>query len=303
VANILITGGSGLLAVNWAKQVGGINNVILGLHNRKVNLPSAKSINLNLESVNDIKKVLDDFSIDVVIHTAAISNVELCESQPLLAQHVNVQLAKSVALASKLHGSKLIHISTDHLFDGCSEMRSENDVIRPLNIYAKTKAQSESIVLELCPSALIVRTNFYGWGTTYRESFSDQVIKALQNGKKIYLFEDVFYTPILMNVQIDVVHKLINNNKAGIFNIVGDQRLSKYDFGKLVAEKFNLDSSLIERSQLRNRSDLVKRPLDMSLTNKKINMVLGFQIGDVSSHLAIMHKSYSILGKSNQKTN
>lgn len=291
MANILMTGGSGLLAVNWARQVSNIHSVTIGLHQRKVNLPSVRSILLNLESVDDIRKVLDDFLVDIVIHTAAISNIELCEAQPELAHHVNVQLTKNVALASKLHGSKLIHISTDHLFDGQTEMLSEDDAISPLNIYAKTKAQSENIVSDLCPSALIVRTNFYGWGTSYRKSFSDQIISSVQAGVKINLFEDVFYTPILINVLVDTVHQLIIKTYSGTFNIVSDQRLSKYDFGKLLAEEFNLDSSLISRSQLRKRGDLVIRPLDMSLTNRKVTKALGFQLGDVESHLDLLKKS------------
>ncbi len=279
------------MAVNWARQVSNIHRVTIGLHQRKVNLPRVRSILLNLESVDEIRKVLDDFLIDIVIHTAAISNIELCEAQPELAQHVNVQLTKNVAIASKFHGSKLIHISTDHLFDGRSEMRQEDDLVSPVNIYGKTKAESENIVSDLCPSALIVRTNFYGWGTSYRKSFSDQIISSVQAGVKIYLFEDVFYTPIFINVLVDAVHQLINKTHTGIFNIVCDQRLSKYEFGKLVAKKFNLDSSLIYRSQLRNRTDLIKRPLDMSLSNKKINKALAIQIGNIGSHLALAKKS------------
>jgi dTDP-4-dehydrorhamnose reductase len=294
MANILITGGSGLLAVNWARQVSHIHRVTLGLHQRKVNLPRVNNIFLNLESADDIRKVLDDSLIDIVIHTAAISNIELCESQPTLAQHVNVQLTKNIALASKMHGAKLIHISTDHLYDGLSEMRSEEDLVSPLNVYGKTKAESENIVSDLCPSALIIRTNFYGRGTSYRKSFSDQIIASLLAGVKIYLFDDVFYTPILINVLVDAVHQLIKTH-AGVFNIVSDQRLSKYDFGMLVAEEFNLDSSLIYRSQLRNRTDLIKRPLDMSLSSKKANKALAIQLGDIGSHLAMAIKNHSML--------
>lgn len=291
MANILFTGGSGLLAVSWARQIGNLHEVTIGLHQREVNLPSVRSILLNLESVDDIRKVLDKFSIDIVIHTAAISNIELCESQPELARHVNVQLTKNVAHASKLHGSKLIHISTDHLYDGRSEMRQEDDLLSPLNMYGKTKAESESIVSDLCPGGLIVRTNFYGWGTSYRKSFSDQIILSLRSGIKIHLFEDVFYTPILISILVDTVHQLMLKNYSGIFNIVGDQRISKYEFGKLVAKEFNLDSSLILRSQLSKRGDLVTRPLDMSLTNRKVTQALGLQMGSVGSHLTLFKRA------------
>ena len=291
MSNILITGGSGLLAVNWAIQLRKEHKVTLGLHNRKIQILGVEAIFLNLEIIDEIRKVLDEFLIDIVIHTAALSNIELCESNPLLAKHVNVQLTSNIAFAAYLHGAKLVHISTDHLFDGSLSMRTENDETRTLNNYAKTKLQSEEVVTKECPEALIIRTNFYGWGTSYRRSFSDEIIYSLKNGKEIYLFEDVYYTPILINVLVDVVHNLIKKTATGIFNIVGDERLSKYDFGIKLAEEFCLNTKLICSTQLIKREDLVRRPLDMSLDNKKVKNILGIEIGEVGIHLKILRKN------------
>ena len=80
---------------------------------------------------------------------------------------------KKLAQISLETGSKLIHISTDHLYDGTKDIYTEDDLVSPLNVYGKTKAQAENEVLSINPKALIVRTNFYGWGLSYRKSFSD----------------------------------------------------------------------------------------------------------------------------------
>ena len=287
---ILITGGTGLLAVNWATRVSASHTVSLAIHTRKITLPNARSIVVNLESVNGVRRILDKLAIDTVIHTAAMTDIEECEKVPELARHVNVTLANNVAQASREHGARLVHISTDHLFDGTSPMRTEDDPIAPLNVYARTKAEAENTVLEACPDALVIRTNFYGWGTSYRSSFSDAILTSLNAGRPVMLFEDVFYTPILTGVLVDAAHKLLSDEQTGIFNIVGDQRISKFDFGLKVAEEFGLDSRLINRSLLSERRDLTSRPLEMSLSNHKVCSVLGGRLGTVGDHLARMRQ-------------
>lgn len=287
---ILITGGTGLLAVNWATRISTAHTVSLATHTRKITLPNARSIAVDLDSVNGVRQILDKLTIDTVIHAAAMTDIEECEKVPELARHVNVTLASNVAQASKAHGARLVHISTDHLFDGAAPMRTEEDTIAPLNVYACTKAEAENIVLEACPTALVIRTNFFGWGTSYRSSFSDAILASLNAGRPAMLFEDVYYTPILVDILIDAVHKLLSKAQTGIFNIVGDQRISKFDFGLKVAAEFGLDSRLINRSMLSERRDLTSRPFEMSLSNHKVCRVLGGLLGTVGDHLARMRR-------------
>ena len=136
MSSILITGGSGLLAINWATRINEFNSVTLGIHHRKITIPHTQSLCVDLESVKQIRQTLDKLALDTVIHTAAISNIEKCEQMPQLAEHINVELANNVAQAAREHGARFVHISTDHLFDGSSPMRTEVDPIAPLNVYA-----------------------------------------------------------------------------------------------------------------------------------------------------------------------
>jgi len=283
---VLITGGSGLLAVNWASSIREEADVVLGLHQRSVSLKGVKSHPVALNSVDDAKCLLDKEQPDIVIHTVGLTSVEGCEENPPLACYLNIELAENVAKACALMGVKLVHISTDHLFYGQKPLSIESDTVQPQNEYGRTKAEAEKRVLNIYPNALVIRTNFFGWGPSYRLSFSDRIISSLRNGVSIKLFTDVHYTPILIESLVSAVHELLNMNESGIFHIVGDQRLSKYEFGVLIAEKFGLDKNLLSPGHLADIPNLVQRPLDMSLSNAKISALLGRDMGSADSMIA-----------------
>jgi dTDP-4-dehydrorhamnose reductase len=179
-----------------------------------------------------------------------------------------------------------VHISTDHLYPGYNACADEDLPISPINIYGSTKAEAELRVLEENPEALIIRTNFYGWGTSYRQSFSDFIIRTLRAEKQIELFDDVFYTPIIAEVLAQATHDLIALKARGIFNVVGGQRLSKFDFGVRLAKEFDLNEALIKATQITKQTSLVKRPLDMSLSNKKTVNFLRRDLGAIDDHFS-----------------
>jgi len=282
---VLISGGSGLLAVNWVSAVRDLFDVTLGVHNRNVVLAGSCTELLDLESVDNFSRILDRINPHVVIHSAGLTNVEFCESNSELARHVNVTLASNVAKSCEIHKVQLVHISTDQLFSGHESFVTEYQTPDPKNVYGKTKAEAEHIILDANPQALVIRTNFYGWGTSYRRSFSDVIIDALQKGKVVTLFRDVFYTPILVENLATTVHDLIDRNASGIFHVVGDERISKYAFGLKIAEKFGLDPKGITSGLMSERLDLVRRPCDMSLSNQKVRDFLGRKLGGVDQHL------------------
>ncbi len=259
--------------------------MILGLHKRDVQLASTRSAKIDLESENNLVRHLQALKPDIVIHTAGLTSVERCEAEPDLAYQVNVTLTSNVARACSHLGIKLVHISTDHLFSGLDALVDEAHPIAPVNIYGKTKAEAESRVLDNNPSALIVRTNFYGWGTSYRRSLSDTVIDALRTKKMLTLFKDVSYSPILIETLAETTHALLDLEASGIFNVVGNERLSKYDFGHKLAKQFGLDPRGIVVGRFAEQVMLVRRPLDMSLSNQKACAVLGRRIGSLSDQL------------------
>jgi len=288
LARVLITGGTGLLGLNWAASIKDNHDVTIGVHNRFIKLPGIVTQRISLDSVDSFVECLTHINPDYVVHAAGLASIELCEENPDLAYHINVELAENVARACAHRGIRLAHISTDHLFRGNQAFLVESASVDPINIYGKTKAEAELRVQAVCPDALLIRTNFYGWGPSYRQSFSDWVLKNLKMGYPITLFDDVFYTPVYIGRLALIVHKLFKISAAGVFNIVGDERLSKHEFALRLADIFDLDPNLISSASIRSRNDLVLRPKEMSLSNKKVCEELSIKVGGINEHLLLM---------------
>jgi len=275
---IVITGGSGLLAVNWCLAKKHIHDFSLGLHNKIIKIEGVKTFIADLSSADSFKRQLEKLAPSLVIHTVAITSIEQCEKNPELAELINTQMAVNVAEACSYFNIPIVHISTDQLFSGNKSFYSEEDIVSPLNIYGKTKRLAEIGILEMNQNSIVVRTNFFGWGPVYRRSFSDFIIGSLRMGKEISLFNNVFYTPILISELINGIMQLVDKKKYGLFNLVGNERLSKYDFGVKIANVFGLSQSLIRSIEISGMPGLVKRPLDMSLSNSKVNAQLDTKI-------------------------
>jgi dTDP-4-dehydrorhamnose reductase len=282
---LLLTGGSGLLALNWARAMAAEWSIHLTLHGRLIALPGTVSHRADLASPDTFGQLLDVVGPDLVVHTAGLTDVERCEREPETAWFANVRIPANVAACCADRGIGLVHVSTDHLFSGTTPMLPEDAVVTPLNTYARTKAEGETEVLAASPAALIVRTNFYGWGPSYRCSFSDRIIGALRRREETVLFEDVYFTPILADALAETVHDLVALDASGIYHVVGDKRLSKHEFGMRIAEVFALDSGLIRAGRLASTDGLTVRPFEMSLSNFKARNLLGREIGGVDAHL------------------
>lgn len=287
---VFITGGAGLLGLNWALAIRDRYSVTLGLHERNVSLAGVETLGVRLESTDEISRAFDRIEPALVIHAAGITSVEACESDPALARRGNVDLAANVARACDRAGALLVHVSTDHLFSGDTPAVTEEHPVSPRNVYARTKAEAEVRVLEACPAALVVRTNFYGWGPAWRCSFSDFILAALRERRPLTLFQDVFYTPILIEALVTTVHEIIGRKGCGIFHVVGEERLSKLQFGFRVAEQFRLDPAAIQATNLMDQVTLVQRPKDMSLSNEKARRLLGRALGGVDEQLHILRQ-------------
>ena len=140
-------------------------------------------------------------------------------------------------------------------------------------------------------NALIIRTNFFGHGSDYRASFSDYILNSLIKYKRVELFENVFYTPIIINELVRVVNQLLIFDKSGIYNVVSSEKISKYDFGKLIEKFFNLKKGLIKKIKIDNRHDLALRPKDMSLSNLKILKELNLNIMPIEKQIKLLNVS------------
>ena len=234
---ILFVGGSSFLAYSWCTYLDNNSEIFLGVHNRVPELKNYSKIELNLDSEKDLIEKIGSLNLDIIINCMGYTNVENCEINYKDAIKINSFYASRIAKISKKLKLKLVHISTDHLFDGKTKNNNENSEPNPLNNYAKSKFEGEKQVSKFNKDALIIRTNFFGWGPTYKKSFSDFIISSLENNLSISLFSDVNYNPILVSELANAVNKLIDKKCKGIYNVVSPQPISKLNFGKLLAKE------------------------------------------------------------------
>ena len=155
-------------------------------------------IKLDFSSKERLKKQISKLNIDHIINCIGYTNVELCEKNKTKSYEINSDIPEIISTVSKELDLKFIHISTDHLFDGKSSKYTENDEEFPINIYSKSKLDGEKKILFNNSKSLIIRTNFFGFGPSYKNSFSDFILNNIENKSKIKLFSDVYYSPIIL---------------------------------------------------------------------------------------------------------
>ena len=277
---ILITGGSGLLGTNLAVRLSGIFDTFILTNKRNINIPHTKSMQSEV-----FFKTNNYFKPDLIINTVALTDVDICDKYPTLAYETNVNYINYLINFCSQYQCKLIHISTDHLSNGLTPCINENHELKPLNQYGRTKLLAEKFIQSKISNSVILRTNFFGWGPTYRRSFSDRIIDCITSNKQIHLFEDAFFSPISIKRLYEIILLLFKEKKSGIFNISSNNRISKYNFGLQLCEHLNLQKDLIFPCSIENAKNLVLRPKDTSLNNKKITNEIGFDCGYVSNNI------------------
>lgn len=287
---LFVTGIAGLLGSNIAWHSRGRFAVSGAFHRHPIRIERIDAARLDLEDLTALRARLVEVHPDIVIHTAGLTNVDACEADPDLARRMNVGLARNVAMAARAVSATLIHVSTDHLFAGERPLVEESEEPRPLNVYGRTKADAEMAVADLAPDALIVRTNFFGWGTSIRSSLSDWVLDSLAERRVVGMFTDVHFTPIVISSLVDAILTLATQRVGGILNVAGSERLSKYDFGRRLALEFGYPESLVQRRTVSDAGLVASRPRDMSLDTSKAAALLGRPLPTVAESAAVLRR-------------
>jgi len=225
-----------------------------------------------------VKNVIYDFFPDVIINTAAFTNVDLCETEREIAWKVNVRGVEYLAETARIIDAHLIHLSTDYVFDGKNGPYSENSKPRPISYYGRTKLASENVIRLNGALHTIIRTNvLYGPVKMGRPDFVKWVVTNLRENKEIRIVTDQINNPTYIDDIVQAIDKIIDYKKQGIFNIGGAELLSRYDFTVRIADFFNLNKDLIKPIITADLKQPAPRPLKSGLVTLKAETMLGYK--------------------------
>jgi dTDP-4-dehydrorhamnose reductase len=281
---LLLTGASGLLGSVLLSGLSDAYHVIGVARTRPRD--DLRSCDLsNQESVNSL---LENTDPDIIIHTAAMTNVDACENSPNLAFQSNVEMTKFLAnwVNTNSPATRFLYISTDQVYDGAGP-HSEH-ALRPSNVYALTKLWAEEYVRVL-PNNVILRTNFFGQFV----GNSSDLISVLRNraiaGDPVTLFTDVLFSPLHVDHLADTIADIVRMDVTGIFNVgASGPGMSKAAFARMFIEQMGLSLDSFKDGSVEDMCLAAYRPRDMRMNNEKIQRVLGRELPSVEDEIRLL---------------
>ena len=282
---LLITGASGLLGLNLALEARNMHQVV-GVDRCQLTSVPFEMVCTDLLERGAVDRVLDTAQPDWLIHCAALANLEACEADPELARCLNASLPGDLAAACKVRGVKIVHISTDSVFDGIkSDLYTEEDVPNPLSLYAETKLQGEQAVLSANPDAIVARVNFYGFSLNGKRSLAEFFVNNLSAGEPIKGFTDLTFNPTFVGDLADLLLRMLAKDLRGVYHTVSADVMSKYSFGVMLARCFGWDESLISPESVDRSGLTARRAHNLGLSVHKLFTALGGPIPAFSTGL------------------
>ncbi len=267
-----ITGGSGLAGSKLAEMALARGEQVYSgyAHNQP---PYGKEVKFDLLDANGIRDIIERMRPDVIVHSAALTDVDRCEREKDLAYRINVEGTRAIAEAARKAGSYLVYISTDYVFDGQRGLYREEEETNPVSYYGLSKLLGEEFCLD---QGCIARTCvIYGSRpASGKVNFALWLLNALKSGKEARVVTDQFITPTLNSNLAAMVLEAADRHLSGIYHLSGATRVSRYDFACELARAFDLDRRLIIPSQMSDIGWLARRPMDSSLDTSKASRTL-----------------------------
>jgi len=231
-----------------------------------------------------LKKIILDEKPDVIINTAAMTNVDLCEDEKKIASEINTKVVESlVGIANKIN-AKLITFSTDYIFNGEKGPYSEYDLPDPISYYGKTKLAADNFVIGNLVNYAIIRTNVvYGISSYGKNDFVRWVLESLLEKKEIKIINGQYCNPTFADDIAYGVFKIIERNLRGIYNIAGKDYLNRYEIACTIADTLNLNKNLITEVPYESLVQKAKRPHRGGLIILKAESEFGFTFSTLSA--------------------
>jgi dTDP-4-dehydrorhamnose reductase len=282
---LLITGGSGFLGWNLCQLAKQEWEVYGTSFSHDLEIPGIKMLKVNLTNFLEIKQIFHEIQPSAVIHTAAQSQPNFCQTHPEESHAVNVQASCDIAGLCADDSIPCAFTSTDLVFDGLNAPYKETDLVCPVNLYGEQKVMAEIGMLERYPITAVCRMPLmFGMATPTATSFIQPFIQMLKEGKELKLFIDEFRTPVSGKTAAKGLF-LALEKVNGLIHLGGKERISRYDFGRLLVEVFQLPTDGLKACRQQDVKMAAPRPADVSFDSSKA-FELGYQPLSVKEELS-----------------
>jgi dTDP-4-dehydrorhamnose reductase len=256
---ILILGGTGMLGSECKEVLGHQNEVIA---------PDKKE--MDIVSWDGVIETLQRVSPDVVLNCAGFTDVDACETEHFAVRKINIEGPRNLAQCSARFQCKLVHISSDYIFEGQKVIPQpyfEDDTPNPLSAYGKSKMESEIAVRENSPNYIIVRTAWL-YGIHGKNFIKSILTQALQKKPKVLrVVDDQFGSPTWVYRLALQIQELLHRDGRGTYHATAEGYCSRFEYAKYILEKLGIKAT-VKPSSMKDFKGLAKRPANCLLENR-----------------------------------
>jgi dTDP-4-dehydrorhamnose reductase len=251
-------------------------------------------LQLDITDKNEVKRVMKDFRPDAVINTAALTNVDACESEREFAWKLNVDGVKHLLIGARaLENCHVIQISTDYVFDGKSDIYEESSRPNPLSYYGKTKLAAENAMIGSSVKGTVVRTQvLYGTGVGIRPNFVLWVLDKLHARIPFHVVTDQFGNPTYVEDLAFAILKIVEKQQTGLYHVCGPEIIDRHSFARKIAEEFKFDPKVILPITSKELNQPANRPMNSSFATLKFETEFLYRLSDVRQGLRRMLFQY-----------
>lgn len=250
-------------------------------------------VQLDATNLAAVKELVWNFAPDFIINAAAYTDVDGCEREKELSWKANVTAVENLVNASRLVGARVVHISTDYVFDGKAGPYDETATPNPLSYYGKEKLASENAVRASGENWIIVRTMVvFGVAPKVKKNFAIWLAQELGKGNKVNIVSDQIGNVTLADDLARGIYELVRQNKRGLYHVAGSDILSRYDFARKLAKTFGYDPALVNPIKTADLNQLAPRPLQSGLITLKAQAELGVTFLSSDDALQIFKRQF-----------
>lgn len=242
---------------------------------------------LDITRLQDVKSLLAAWRPDVIINTAAMTDVDACETDRVHAWRINVDGLKHLIIAARrIEGCRIVQVSTDYVFDGKSGPYDEQSRPAPLSYYGKAKLAAENALLTAPVQGVIARTQvLYGTGYEVRRNFVSWVLEQCERGTPFKVVDDQIGNPTLADDLAFALLTLVERGCTGVYHVSGPEALSRYAFAQEIARVFGFETNLLAPTTSLEIGQSANRPADSTFITLKFEAVAGRRLSTVRQGL------------------